>query len=636
VNIDMTEPGDPVHKATSSMKSESLDDLASRHGIGDTRPSPDGTHVAVTAETKRKVMQALGVDPADLKPREASSGGGSHPPDVAAGVIPASYIPPFLDETRVWGVTIEPYALRSSRNWGIGDFVDLEAVAGLFGRLGADFIGLTPLHAPFLADPDRRSPYEPSSRQRLNPLYIAVDRVSGYQPDPDLEQRAAKLRETAHVDYVGVAQLKLNALRNIWTGWSPVDDEAEDFTRFTGDEGEPLRLHALFETLSLAMAARGLGAGWQVWPEPFRDPTSADVAAFAEAHEDEIQFHTWLQWLAHSQLRHAADAARSAGLRIGLYLDLAVGEALDGSATWGERENYVSAATVGSPPDPFAAEGQDWHLAAFQPSAIARGNPSPYRRMVTAAMRYAGAIRIDHAAALRRLFLVPLDLKPDGGAYVAYPQEALLATLAEASAEHECLVIGEDLGVLPDGLQDDLSQARILSYRILSYERTEEGFKPAGDYPALSLACISTHDHQTLAGWWRGADIATRAEHGILPPEITQTHHAERKVERQDLARALDEAGLEQPAGLPPVAARDTALRPLVVDAHRFIARTPSMLAAVRLADMTGEQVPTNVPGTSDSYPNWKPKLSLALEELADARLLQAIATAMQEERPRP
>lgn len=196
-------------------------------------------------------------------------------------------------------------------------------------------------------------------------------------------------------------------------------------------------------------------------------------------------------------------------------------------------------------------------------------------------------------------------------------------------------MIGEDLGMLPEGLQDDLSEARILSYRILSYERDQSGFKPADVYPALALACISTHDHQTLAGWWRGADIKVRAEHGIVPPDVTEEHVEERKVERKDLVEALEEADAEPPAKLPPAAATAERLSDLVVSAHRFIAKTPSMLAAVRLADLTGEKKPTNIPGTSDSYPNWRPKLSIPVKALPNLPLLKRVAQAMAEERPR-
>jgi 4-alpha-glucanotransferase len=545
-----------------------------------------------------------------------------------------------LEDSRVWGLSLQLYELRSARNWGIGDFEDLHAMVDLVRSLGGDFIGLNPLHAPFLADPGRCSPYEPSNRQYLNPLYIAVGRVPGHQPSSELEEGLEPLRETELVDYAGVARMKLAELRKLWKDWqqSPPEESMYDpasFASFVVERGESLRLHALFEAISAWMAQNGNGTGWHAWPEEYQSPLGPSVLAFAKEHEDDVRFHMWLQWLAHVQLSDAADHAREAGLRIGFYLDLAVGEALDGSATWSEQEAYLSKATIGSPPDPFATEGQDWHLAAIHPAIIAAGDSSPYRRMVTAAMRYAGAIRIDHAAALRRLFLVPIDRAPDGGAYVDYPQDDLLRILADASAEHRCLVIGEDLGMLPEGLQDDLSEARILSYRILSYERDQSGFKPADVYPALALACISTHDHQTLAGWWRGADITVRAEHGIVPPDVTEEHVEERKVERKDLVEALEEADAEPPAKLPPAAASAERLADLVVSAHRFIAKTPSMLAAVRLADLTGEKKPTNIPGTSDSYPNWRPKLSVPISNLSDLPLLKRIAEAMNEERPR-
>ncbi|WP_017967434.1 4-alpha-glucanotransferase [Rhizobium leguminosarum] len=616
------------------MKSAELDKLARRHGISLTRHSPDNQEVAISGETKRKILQALKIDLAGAADHEI----GAPRRQPAAKKIARSFLPDFLSNTPVWGISLELYELRSARNWGIGDFEDLSDMADLAGSLGADFIGLTPLHAPFLADPERCSPYEPSSRQYLNPLYIAVDRLPGFACNPELERQLASLRRTDLVDYAGVAQIKLKALRDLWPAWrrrSVIDGayDPADFDAFVAQRGNSLRLHALFECLSFSMVERGAGAAWQRWPSDFQRFDSAAVAEFERGHADDVAFHTWLQWLAHRQLMQAADRSRKAGLRIGLYLDLAVGEAVDGSATWSEPYIYLSKATIGSPPDPFAIDGQDWHLAGYLPSAIAAGEMSPFRRMVSAAMRYAGAIRIDHAAALRRLFLVPLGSKPDDGAYVRYPQDRLLQILAEVSAEHRCLVIGEDLGLIPKGLQDDLAAAHILSYRILSYEQDEKGFKPADTYPVLALACISTHDHRTLAGWWRGADIQDRCDHGIVPPDLTERHLEHRKRERRSLKAALKAAGLDLPAGLTARASRE-ALRELTVSAYRFIARTPSLLAAVRLADLTDEKKPTNIPGTSDSYPNWRPKLSVLLEDMTSSPLLKRVTAAMGEERP--
>lgn len=604
-----------------------LDQLARHHGISPTRPSPDNVEVPVSDETKWKVLAALGVNQKTvvtvLKQQSSKT-------------IPKSYLPKALKQGRVWGISLQLYELRSKRNWGIGDFEDLTGMIRFGSSLGADFIGLNPLHAPFLAAPDRCSPYEPSNRQMLSPLYIAVDKVAGFKNSPQLERRLHSLRQTDLVDYVGVAEVKLATLREIWRSQQAstiATIDGESFNDFIQAGGDVLRRHALFESLSSFMVEHGSGAGWEAWPVEYRTPDGPEVAEFSQARADDIRFHMWLQWLAHRQLSKAAAGAHDAGLKIGLYLDLAVGEAMDGSATWGEQDAYIYGATIGSPPDPFATEGQDWHLAAFHPYKIASGKQSPYRRMVTAAMRYAGAVRIDHAAALRRLYLVPRESAPDSGAYVNYPQDKLLNILADASAEFRCVVIGEDLGMLPEGLQEDLAEAQILSYRILSYEREDDGFKPANAYPRLSLACISTHDHQTLAGWWRGADIKARADHGIVPPDVSAEHVEERRHEREDLQHVLHEAEAEPPHRLPSPTANDKKLKDLVVSAHRFIAKTASALVSVRLADMTGDKHPTNIPGTSDSYPNWKPKLSVSCEELNNLPLIREIADVMRQER---
>ncbi|WP_018901424.1 4-alpha-glucanotransferase [Rhizobium sp. 2MFCol3.1] len=611
-----------------------LDRLADAHGIGLTRPDPENAEVAITEATKRKILAALGVD-IDRGGCEAASN--TAPVQSMAKPTPKSFLPACLRRNRLWGISLQLYELRSARNWGIGDFEDLVQMITLAGSLGADFVGLNPLHAPFLADPNRCSPYEPSNRQMLNPLYIAVDKVPGFESDPELDARLGELRRTDLVDYVGVTETKITALLDLWKKFralrGKLTSEWKKFNAFVEDGGEVLRRHALFETLSSHMGTLGRGTGWQSWPLEYQRADCPEIVVFAKEHAETIDFHMWLQWLSHQQLTSAADAARKHGLRIGLYLDLAVGEAVDGSATWSEREAYIADATIGSPPDPFATKGQDWRLAALHPAAIAAGERAPFRRMLCTAMRYAGAIRIDHAAALRRLFLVPVECTPDQGAYVDYPQNELLQILSETSKKFRCLVIGEDLGILPDGLQENLAAAQVLSYRILSYERDEHGFKPADTYPRLSIACISTHDHQTLAGWWRGADIKARLQHGIVPPDLTKTHLEERRHEREDLWNALDDAGTHPSAEPPPPTASDSKLDDLVVRAHKFIAKTSSSLVSVRLADMTAERRPTNIPGTSNSYPNWKPKLSLDLDHLTGQPLLLRICDAMREER---
>ncbi len=341
-----------------------VDRLADMHGIDPKRPTPDGKTVEVSHKTKTKLLRALNVDVTD----EVTS-----TPDAecmrpsASNTASACFVPDFLSSERVWGVTLQLYELRSERNWGIGDFEDLRAMIDLVASLGGDFIGLNPLHAPFLADASRCSPYEPSSRLFLNPLYIAVDKLPGFKSYPDQQQKIAALRDTDLVDYQAIASTKLAALRSVWdrSAFHHSVDDLSEFQSFVLDGGEALRRHAIFEALSAHMVERGFSAGWHTWPAEFRDPVSAGSVSFARKQDDAVRFHLWLQWVTHRQLQEAASHARVSGLRIGLYLDLAVGEALDGSATWSERTIYLTDATIGSPPDPFAPDGQDWHLAGF-------------------------------------------------------------------------------------------------------------------------------------------------------------------------------------------------------------------------------------------------------------------------------
>ncbi|MBB3660865.1 4-alpha-glucanotransferase [Rhizobium sp. BK650] len=505
----------------------------------------------------------------------------------------------------------------------MGDFKDLWAICPMAGALGAEFIGLNPLHAGFLYEANRCSPYEPSNRKFLNPLYIAVDEVEGFATSPDVEAELSKLRELPLVDYEAVAAIKVRVLRTIWK--SVQQAENPEFEEFIGNGGRDLRLHALFETLSYAQTTKGIGAGWLSWPPEFQSPKSAGARQFARSHEDEIKFHQWLQWIAHIQLSEAKECCRRAGMRVGLYLDLAVGEALDGSATWSDRTLYVRGAAIGNPPEPFATKGQDWRLAALRPDTITSGDPSPFARLMTASMQYAGAVRIDHAAAFARLFLVPTDATPADGAYVRYPIDDMLEELAYMSVRHQSIVIGEDLGDVAAGLREDLAAVGVLSYRILSYEQSKEGFVQPQDYPELALACVSTHDHQTFSGWWKASDINLRLEHGLVSKGMTLQHRKIRKSERKSLLAALAAAGMigpdEQSGAEDP--------EQLVVAVHEYVASTPCMLVSVRLADLTNEEAPTNIPGTDKTYPNWRPKLSVDLAALEHLPMVRRIANVM-------
>ncbi|MEM7487544.1 MAG: 4-alpha-glucanotransferase [Pseudomonadota bacterium] len=567
--------------------------LARHHGLTldyDGRPVPP--------ETLRLILRGLGQDP------DAAPDGPAAPKRMTVPKGAACHLPRTLRDAPGWGIFCQLYELRSARNWGIGDFADLAALARICGAAGADFLGINPVHALFTAMPDRTSPFSPSSRRFLNPLYIALDALGCARPDiPDGDL----------VDYSAVARAKLAALRDVFDAM-PADPA---FDAFVEAGGEALRLHALFEALSHAH-----GGGWYDWPEPFQRPDTAEVRAFARDHGSEIRFHLWLQFVARTQLRAAQQAALDAGMRLGLYLDLAVGEALDGSATWSGAAAALPGLTVGAPPDMFSEDGQNWQLAAPSPVALRQADFAPFRAMIDAQLRDAGALRIDHAMALWQLFLIPEGEPAAHGTHLRYPMPDMLRALAEASREAQAVVIGEDLGWVPDGFRDAMGKANILSYRIVYFEQSDGGFAPASTYPETALACLSTHDLPVLSAWWAGEDVRLREANGLVSPEASVQHRAHRDWERRHLAKAF---GLTDPD---PDAFRDAA--------HRFIAETPCLLAGVRLADLVGPDRPTNLPGVTDGYPNWRPRSPVPVEDIAAHPVFARTAALMRSLRPRP
>ncbi|CUH40010.1 4-alpha-glucanotransferase [Jannaschia seosinensis] len=569
--------------------------LARHHGL---TLEYDGREVP--QETLRLILDGLGQDP------DGPPTGPAAPKRMNVPKEARCYLPPSLRDAPGWGIFCQLYEIRSDRSWGIGDFADLAELARICGAAGADFLGINPVHALFTAIPEHASPFSPSSRRFLNPLYIAPDALGCARP---------AMADGDTVDYSDVARAKLTALRHAFDGFG--DDPA--FDAFVTEGGEALRLHALFEALSHAH-----GGGWHDWPEAFRDPATPEVAAFAEENAAEIRFHLWLQWTARRQLHEAQMAAKDAGMRIGLYLDLAVGEALDGSATWSGAAAALPGLTVGAPPDVFSEEGQNWQLAVPSPAALRETDFAPFRDMIAAQLRDAGALRIDHAMALWQLFLIPEGEPAAHGTHLRYPLPDMLRVLANASQKEEAVVIGEDLGFVPEGFRDAMEKARVLSYRIVYFEQSEDGFATADTYPEMALACLSTHDLPPLAGWWEGIDIDLREEHGLVSPKASKEHRKHREWERKHLARALG------------VTTTDPDPDTLLDAAHRFIAATPSLLAGVRLADLVGPARPTNLPGVTDAYPNWRPRSPTRLEDIATHPTFSRTTRIMSDARPRP
>ncbi len=608
---------------------DTLDRLARAFGIERRYTGIDGFPVEAPAQTVIALLETLGV-PAGTEAAQARALAAAPtlpslemrtPPDARC------HRPAFLRRRRAWGVTCQLYGLASQRNWGIGDFEDLARLAEILGPLGADFVGLSPLHALFLAAPERASPFYPACRTWLNPLLIAVDCVDGFDPVQDVSGAAlTRARAGPLIDYRAVADAKLPALRRVFDRLDAAG-QPSDFTTFVSDGGETLARHATFQALGLEMVRQGHGAGWMSWPKAFRDPDGPAVAAFARSHSGEVDFQLWLQWQADRQLADAAARARRAGMQIGLYLDLAVGTAPDGAETWSDPALSVAGAEIGAPPDMFNPAGQSWGLAPMAPAEIVRRDFTPVRRTFATALRHAGALRLDHAMSLHRLYWIPHGFSAAEGAYVLYPMPDMVRALAAASHEAGALVIGEDLGVVPEGFRREMAAAGMFGYTLFLFEQSKGRFRSPRRYRANTLSCIGSHDTATLAGWWQGTDICARREIGLLDAAETEAAVHARSVERDGVRRLLARDGL----------AWDGAdwSSDLAVVVHRLLARGRARLFAAQLEDLLGVVDQANIPGTVDEHPNWRRRLPVKLEALADCDQFRAGVAAIAAERAR-
>ena len=486
---------------------------------------------------------------------------------------------------RVFGLASHLYALRHAGSEGVGDFETLNRFAQLNQQIGGRYAGLNPLHHLFPSDRSRASPYQPSDRTYVDPLYISIaqmlkDLLLPRTPRLAQEKRAAfaALDRLPLVDYAAVWQAKAQLLESAFAEFGG----SSDFDGFIGAGGEPLAAHGRFE---------GERMGEAVTP-------------------DRIRYRAFLQWLAERQL---AQAARHRNL----YRDLALGCAFDGGEIAGHPSAFASGVSIGAPPDPFSAAGQVWNLPPLSPIALAREGMEPMARVISANMRHAAALRIDHVLGFARQYWVPRGAEGKDGAYVRFPLDALIAVTAIESRRHNCLVVGEDLGTVPDGLRAKLAAAHIFSYRVLWFEREGRGFLPPATYPAEALACLASHDLPTFSGWRAGRDIEITRAIGQIGEEQVATRQAE---------RAEEVALLDRLSG----ANEDNAS----AAAHALVARTPSRIMLIQADDLADERDPLNVPGTDREWPNWRRRVSVPVEELAESPLARPILDAVKQERP--
>ncbi len=560
---------------------------------------------------------------------------------------PACYRPAAVQgEGRVWGAVAQVYALRSERNWGIGDFTDLRTVLEQWAHRGAAIVGVNPLHALFPHNPAHASPYSPSSRLFLNVLFVDVEAVEDFREceaavnevfSAPFQARLQKLREAPLVDYPAVAETKFAALERLYAHFrdrhlAADTARAKAFRAFQAERGRQLWRHALFEALQAHFHRDDPNVwGWPAWPAPYRNPDSREVARFADAHVVRVEYYQYLQWQAEQQLAQVGRRSYELELGVGLYEDLAVSIDRGGAEAWANQDLYAATASVGAPPDDFNLAGQNWGLPPPRPERLREVRYEPLVATLRENMRHAGALRIDHVIGLSRLFWIPEGKSPADGAYVHYPFADLLGIIALESHRNQCMVIGEDLGTVPDAVREGLNACGILSYRLLFFERNAAGeFRAPADYPTDALVAASTHDLPTLAGYWEGSDLLLRDQLGLIPVDAQrQSRIVERAQDRARLLRAIEREGL-LPSGATVNPVSMPVMTPeFVRSLHVYLARTPAKILVVQPEDVLGMREQVNLPATTDEHPNWRRKLALDLERFGDDERFMALANAL-------
>ena len=549
-------------------------------------------------------------------------------------VAPESVYQPKLlaNGGRMNGLTMHLYSLRSERNWGIGDFTDLLNLMKYAAEKKLDFVGINPLHALFTSKPAFASPYSPSSREWLNPIYLDVEKVGAFTyneqlknwlAQPKIRQRIAALRITETVTYTAVWACKRDALHMAFNAFEQdtceaAANERAAFEAFVLEKGKALQGFGLFEALDQYYSRPGQ-VGWQSWPSEFHHPDGEAVEKFARSHEREIRFYMWLQWLCAEQLREVNQAAAEYGVKLGIYGDLAVGVARGSADTWLNRQDYCMDVSVGAPPDPLGPTGQNWDLPPLNPLMLKHTGYEKFAHLLRENMRLYGVLRIDHVMALCRLWWVLNGKTADFGAYVHYDAEVMFAILALESRRNRCVIIGEDLGTVPDEARHLLNRYQVFSYKVMYFSKGWNGFQLPEEYPEQAITVISTHDVAPLAGYWTGKDLDTMFKLGTLPDAAAfQTALDEREHDKADLLDKLKETGCLGADVQMPAKADETLLAAL----HKYGALSRSKLYAVQLENLLGVIDNLNVPGVTEGYPNWAQKMPVSLEDFLQHRLM--------------
>ena len=541
--------------------------------------------------------------------------------------------------SRGWGYAAQLYSIRSENNWGFGDFQDLADLATWSAtQQFANYVLINPIHAAQSAPPLEPSPYLPSTRRYVNPLYLRPEAIREYALLNDYQKAEIEaLRLSVADDPRGQTTVlrnevwlaKLTALKMIHElGLRPARKMAlEQYRREQG--------RALSDFATWWVLCHHLGEDWRTWPEEYRRPTSPEVSEFRTSHAEEIAFAEWLQWVAQVQLSSAQDEARNAGMRYGICCDLAVGVNKSGAETWMMPDLYAHGVSVGAPPDAYNQLGQDWGQPPWRPDRLAELGYSPFRDLVRGALAHAGGIRIDHIIGMFRLWWILEGDDPNRGAYVYYDHEALIGIIALEAQRADAVVIGEDLGTVEDWVRDYLISRGILGTSVAWFEQWDGSPLPAEVWRSACMASVTTHDLPPTAGFLAFEQVRIRAELGLLTEPFEEELNKARR-EQDSYLNFLRERGYlrEVQAGneLSPPADEAEAI---MLALHRFLVATPARLLNAALVDAVGERRAQNQPGTVDEYPNWRVPLGdasgrpLLLEEIYRSKSAMRLASVM-------
>ncbi|MCP5079433.1 MAG: 4-alpha-glucanotransferase [Psychromonas sp.] len=538
-----------------------------------------------------------------------------------------------IEGKKIWGTSVQLYCLKSENNWGIGDFSDLKVLLQQTAAHGGDFIGLNPIHALSPAFPNNASPYSPSSRKWLNILYSDLTAIEEFKFDKALQEKVnsqdfkanlTTLRDTQWVDYEGVTSLKLDALRSLFAtinnGSAKSKKRLKIFNQYIEDKDESLLHQASYDALQFKFLNEDESLwGWPVWPEAFHSFQSEATQEWIEENKQEVLFWCYCQWVAELQLEEADKLAKSLGMTLGIYRDLAVGVGKASSEIWANHDLYCEQISVGAPPDILGPLGQSWGLPPISPDQLYKSSYQPFIELLQSNMSHCGALRIDHVMALLRLWWVPDNASAEAGAYIYYPVHDLLNILALESQRNQCLVIGEDLGTVPEGIDSLLEEAGVYSYKVFFFEQADDGgFISPVHYKSQAMATLSTHDMPTIKGYWHCDDLHLGKELGLYPDQQVVDNLIENRIFcKQQILNSLHGHN-SLPSEYNQDATQTGMDQTLNFSMQTHLAKGNSALLSLQLEDFLEMQHPVNVPGTSDEYRNWQRKLSHNIENIFD------------------